>query len=90
MGLWVNTGMRVLVGVGLFVMVGVAVALGVSVYGIGVNVDVAARKADVCIADQVFAAAVSGNPGSVDTVREPMLQAVDTNNARRIRKMKCR
>jgi hypothetical protein len=81
--------MGVLVGVGVFVIVGVGVTVGVSVKGSGVKVEVAARNAEVSIADQVCAAAVSGQPGTLDTAPEPMPHAMDINNARRIRTIRC-
>ena len=92
-GRWVNTGISVFVAVGVLVMVGVSVASGLSVAGRGVKVGVAERNADVCIADQVWAAAVSGQPGTLDTACEPIPQAVEIKKARMtriIRRRYCR
>ena len=67
---------------GVKVHVGVFVGIGVSVAGSGVNVGVAERNAEVCMTDQVCAAAVSGQSGAYDTVCVPMPHAVEIIKAR--------
>ena len=74
-----------MVGVEVLVASGVSVGMGVSVAGSGVKVGVAERKADVCITDQVCAAAVSGQPGTLDTVCVLIPQAVEIKKARMTR-----
>ena len=83
-GSCVSTGIRVCVGVGDSVHWGVFVGVGVSVTGRGVKVGVVVRKAEVCIADQVFTAAVLGQPGSIGAIFLLMPQAVEIKNARTI------
>jgi hypothetical protein len=83
-GSCVNTGMRVGVGVGDDVMRGVSVGIGVFVAGCGVKVGDAVRKAEVCMADQVFTAAVLGQPGSTGAALRLIPQAVETKKARMI------